>query len=417
MRERDDGERGSSVPSVSHPRKRVWLRMQRDLLEGTPGFRRAAAAAMAALALVWTGACVGRSAPSAAAGSSRTGAPEPKGAGEAPANLARPDPANPLRDLRESHLRRVRQLTFGGENAEAYFDASGRRLIFQSTREGGACDQIYTMATDGRGVQRVSTGRGRCTCSYWFPDGKRILYSSTHLSSEACPPAPDRSKGYVWALYDAYEIVSADPDGGHLVRLTDHPGYDAEATLAEDGSRIVFTSLRDGDVDLYTMAPDGTDTRRVTREAGYDGGAFFSPDGKRFVYRASRPRSDRELEDWTELLSARVVRPTALEIYVAGIDGSGAKAITSLGAASFAPCWLRDGRRILFASNTADPKGRDFDLYLVGDDGSGLERVTFSESFDGFPIFSRDGGSLVFASNRNGDRPGETNIFIADWVP
>lgn len=346
----------------------------------------------------------------------------PRGEGNDPARtstngIAQPDPAEPLRDLRETHLGRIRQLTVGGENAEAYFDASGRRLIFQSTRDGRSCDQIYTMTSAGKDVRLVSTGRGRCTCAYWFPDGKRIVYSSTHLSSDACPPRPDYSKGYVWALHEAYEIFIANADGSDPVRLTDHPGYDAEATVSEDGSRIVFTSLREGDVDLYTMSADGKDVRRVTREPGYDGGAFFSPDGKRLVYRASRPRSTKLLEDWNALLKERLVRPTTLEIQVSNADGTGARAVTALGAASFAPCWLRDGRRILFASNHADTGGRNFDLYLVNDDGTGLERVTWCDRFDGFPIVSRDGKSIAFASNRGAAGPGETNIFIADWVP
>ena len=245
----------------------------------------------------------------------------------------------------------------------------------------------------------------------------RLHRYTTHLASPDCPPKPDFSRGYVWALYDAYDIVSVKPDGSDLKRLTNSPGYDAEATLAEDGSRIVFTSMRDGDVDLYTMAPDGSDLRRITREPGYDGGAFFSPDGRRLVYRASRPSTPKALADWMELLKDRLVRPTALEIQVASADGSGARAITSLGAASFAPCWLRDGRHILFASNQADPAGRNFDLYLVNDDGTGLERVTWCDRFDGFPIFSRDGKSVVFASNRGAGKQGETNIFIADWIP
>jgi TolB protein len=331
---------------------------------------------------------------------------------EEPSRAPLPIPADP----RETHFVNVRQLTFGGENAEAYFDATGRRLIFQSTRDGHGCDAIYTMTAEGKDVRMVSSGKGRCTCSYYFPSGKRILYASTHGAAPDCPPRPDFSHGYVWALYDSYEIYTARPDGTDVRRITDHPGYDAEATISEDGSKILFTSLRDGDVDLYTMKPDGSKVTRITREPGYDGGGFFSPDGKRIVYRASRPRTETELAEWSALLKDRLVRPTTLEIQIANADGSGARALTSLGAASFAPCWFRDGKRILFASNKADPKGRDFDLYMIRDDGSGLERVTYNDTFDGFPLFSRDGKHLVFASNRHAVRPGETNIFMADWV-
>jgi Tol biopolymer transport system component len=284
------------------------------------------------------------SAGSAASAAAATPAPI-----EAPPQAPLPIPADP----REKHLTNVRQLTFGGENAEAYFDATGKRLIFQATREGRSCDAIYSMTSEGRDVRMVSSGKGRCTCSYWFPDGKRVLYASTHGASPDCPPRPDFSRGYVWALYDAYEIYTAKPDGTDVRRITDHPGYDAEATIAEDGSKILFTSLRDGDVDLYTMQPDGSRVTRITREPGYDGGGFFSPDGKRIVYRASRPKTDAELTEWSALLRERLVRPTTLEIQIAGADGSGARALTSLGAASFAPCWFRDGKRILFASNKA----------------------------------------------------------------
>ena len=340
---------------------------------------------------------------------------EADGPPRTPPGATAPEPAS-AREA-ERHLANIRQLTFGGENAEAYFDATGKRLILQSTREGRACDQIYTMTADGKDPRLVSTGKGRCTCAYWFPDGKKILYASTHITSPNCPPRPDMSRGYVWALYDDYEIFSADPDGGNPKRLTYQSGYDAEGTIAEDGSKILFTSFRDGDVDLYTMAPDGSGVRRITREPGYDGGGFFSPDGSRIVYRASRPRTAKDLEDWNALLAERLVRPTTLEIFVASADGSRARSITSLGAASFAPCWFRDGRRILFASNVADPKRRNFDLYMIRDDGTGLERVTWNETFDGFPLFSRDGKKLVFASNRGAAKAGDTNIFIADWVP
>ena len=359
-------------------------------------------------------------APAPGAGGASAPASRPSSAAPTPmrtTGIARPDPANPLHDLREKHLANIRQLTFGGENAEAYFDYQGRNLIFQTTRDGRDCDQIYTMTTEGKNVRMVSTGRGRCTCSYFFPDGKRILYASTHMAADACPPKPDRSRGYVWALYDSYDIFTADPDGGNVKRIIDHPGYDAEATISEDGSRIVFTSMRDGDVDLYTMAPDGTALRRVTHEPGYDGGAFFSPDGKRLVYRASRPRTPGEMEDWQALLKDRLVRPTTLEIQVANADGSAARAVTKLGAASFGPYWFRDGRRIIFASNHGDAGGMNFDLYAISDDGTGLERITWNDTFDGFPMFTRDGKKLVFASNRCNAKPGETNVFIADWVP
>jgi Tol biopolymer transport system component len=326
---------------------------------------------------------------------------------QGPAALARPE---------EKRLRNVRQLTFGGENAEAYFAADGKRLIFQSTRDGYPGDQIYTMALDGSDLRKVSTGKGRCTCSYFFPDGRRILYASTHLAGDAPPPAPDRSRGYVWALYPGYEIFSARPDGTDLKRLTENPGYDAEATISPRGDRILFTSLREGDLDLYVMDRNGKKLRRLTRALGYDGGAFFSPDGKSIVFRAHRPRTEAEIRDYRALLAENVIRPTNLEIYVIDADGQNERQVTKNGAANFCPFFTPDGKRIIFASNLDDPRGRNFDLYLVNRDGTGLERVTTEPTFDGFPMFSPDGKKLVWASNRNARQPGETNIFIADWV-
>lgn len=315
----------------------------------------------------------------------------------------------------ERHLRDIRQLTFGGNNAEAYFSPSGKQLIFQRQAPGAGCDQEYVMNVDGTGQRRISNGLGRTTCGYFYDGGRRVLYSSTFESSRQCPPPPDRSRGYVWPL-DPFEIYTARPDGSDLRRLTRNDAYDAEATVSPDGGRIVFTSTRDGDIELYTMNVDGSDVRRVTHRMGYDGGAFFSPDGRRLVWRAMYPETPKDTADYLELLGRRLVRPTRLELWVANADGSGARQVTHLGAASFAPYFHPDGRRIVFASNYPDARGRNFDLFLVNVDGTGLERVSSSPEFDGFPMFSPDGRQLVFASNRHGRTPGETNLFIADWV-
>lgn len=316
----------------------------------------------------------------------------------------------------EPRLRNLRQLTFGGENAEAYFSADGEQLIFQATRPGlSACDQIFTMDTDGRNMRRVSTGEGRTTCAYFFPTGGRIVYSSTHHLDPACPPPPDMSRGYVWGLYP-FDVFTANADGSDLVQLTDEPGYDAEATISPDGTRIVFTSVRDGDLEIYVMDADGANVRRLTHEPGYDGGAFFSADGTKIVYRARHPESDEELADYRALLGAALIRPGVLDIYVMDADGSNKKRITEYSAASFAPFMHPNGRQIIFSSNMHEPTGRNFDLYLINIDGSGLERVTRHDDFDGFPMFSPDGRQLVFASNRGAAQQGDTNVFLADWV-
>jgi TolB protein len=315
----------------------------------------------------------------------------------------------------EKHLRNIKQLTFGGENAEAYFSGDGKKLIFQSTRDGRECDQIYTMNIDGSDVKMVSTGDGRTTCSYYLPGDKRILYSSTHLGAKPCPPRPDFSQGYVWAVYDTFDIFIANPDGSNVKQLTNTPGYDAETTINRQG-KLVFTSKRDGDLDIYTMDANGKNVKRLTNELGYDGGPFWSYDGKQIVYRAYHPQTEKEKADYTSLLKQNLIRPTVLDIWVMNADGSNKRQVTKLNKASFAPYFFPDGKRIIFSSNNADPKGRDFDLYMINVDGTGMERITFNNTFDGFPMFSPDGKKLVFASNRNAAKQGDTNIFIADWV-
>jgi Tol biopolymer transport system component len=301
----------------------------------------------------------------------------------------------------ERHLRNVRQLTFGGENAEAYFSGDGRQLIFQSKRDG----------------RMVSTGEGRTTCSYIFPKNpQRILYASTHLGARECPPNPDFSKGYVWAIYPSYDIFTANADGSNVKRLTDTEGYDAEATISPDGKKIVFTTMRSGDLDIYTMDTDGRNVRRLTTELGYDGGAFYSADSKQIVYRSYHPQTPEQVARYKQKLAENLIEPNTFEVWVMNADGSNKRQVTKLGAASFAPYFFPDAKRIIFASNVNDPKRRNFDLYTIKVDGTGLERITYEETFDGFPMFTPDGRKLVFASNRNAKTRGDTNIFIADWV-
>ncbi len=315
----------------------------------------------------------------------------------------------------EKHLSNMRQLTFGGKNAEAYFSFDGTKLIFQATRDGFQCDQIFIMNIDGTNIRLVSTGRGQTTCAYFFPDGKRILYSSTHHIQADCPPAAPRGKRFVWPLHP-YEIFTAEADGKEVKQLTFTGGYNAEATVSKDG-KIVFTSLREDDLDIYVMDPDGSGVKRLTHQKGYDGGPFFSADGKMIVYRAYHPKNAKELEEYEENLAKKQIVGGGLELFVMKSDGSAQRRITDNGASNFCPFFYPNGRQIIFSSNLHQSEGREFNLYLINVDGTGSERITFHPGFDAFPMFSPDGKKLVFVSNRNAKHPGEFNIFLADWIP
>jgi len=322
----------------------------------------------------------------------------------------------------QRHLKHVRQLTFGGQNAEAYFSVDDKQLIFQHQGEGVPCDQIFSIVVDppdGKPPvpKLLSTGKGRTTCGYFFPSGGRILFSSTHAANPDCPPKPDYSHGYVWPIYSTYQIYTAKSDGSDVKQLSHAPGYNAEATITRDGKHIVFTSTRNGDLDIFAMDADGSNVKQLTNELGYDGGPFWSYDGKKIVYRAEHPKTPEEIKDYKDLYAQGLIRPGNLEIWVMNADGGNKHQVTHNGAANFAPYWFPDGKRVIFASNQADPKnGRDFDLYTINEDGTGQERVTYHPDFDSFPMFTSDGKRLVWASNRNGKAPHETNIFIADWV-
>jgi len=315
----------------------------------------------------------------------------------------------------EKHLGNIRQLTFGGKNAEAYFSFNGMKLIFQATRNGFQCDQIFMMNVDGSDIRMVSTGKGQTTCSYFFPDGESILYSSTHHISSHCPPPPPRGKRFMWPLHP-YEIFTAKVDGTDLRRLTFTGDYNAEATVSKDG-KIVFTSLREGDLDIYVMEKDGGGVRRLTHQKGYDGGPFFSTDGKMIVYRAYHPKDIKELEEYEKYLAKRQVVGGRLELFVMKSDGSDQKQVTDNGASNFCPFFHPNGKQIIFSSNLHQPEGREFNLYLVNLDGTGIERLTFHTGFDAFPMFSPDGKRLVFISNRNAKLPREFNVFLTDWMP
>jgi Tol biopolymer transport system component len=326
----------------------------------------------------------------------------------------------------ETHLKNIRQLTFGGDNAEAYWSPNGQWLTFQSNNAkwGLKCDQIFAMKVkkaagkpDYR-PQAVSNGKGRTTCSYFMPDGKHILFASTAAGADTCPAVPNLRQGgkYLWPVYGTYDIYVADLKGNITKRLTNTPGYDAEAVLSPKGDKILFTSTRSGDLELWTMNLDGSDQRQVTTGLGYDGGAFFTPDSKKLVFRASRPKTDEEVKTYQELLAQGLVQPTALEIFTCNVDGSDLRQITHLGKANWAPFMHPSGKKILFASNHHSASGRQFNVFSVNTDGTGLAQITFDEGFDSFPMFSPDGRRIAFSSNRNNGGTRDTNVFVAEWV-
>jgi TolB protein len=344
-----------------------------------------------------------------------------------------PAPVTPVASA-ERHLANIKQLTFGRQNAEAYFSFSGDKLIFQSTnnwmkdtyaaamKSGDqplGCYQMYVMDLGSDTIRMVSTGVGTTTCGYFFPGDRRVMYSSTHLRGPNCPPKPKRDGAYRWAL-DDYDLFSVRIDGQDPQRLTNTPGYDAEATVSPNGKTIVWTSMRDGDLDIYAMDLDGTHPRRLTQEVGYDGGPFFSHDSKRIVYRAQHPTNSEEVEQYKALLSQNLVEPGQLELFIMNADGSNKQQVTHNGASNFSPYFHPDGHRLIFSSNveTRNESGRPkFHLYLVNEDGAALERLTFDGQFNSFPMFSPDGKRLVWVSDRGAKERGEFNVFLADWVP
>jgi len=315
----------------------------------------------------------------------------------------------------ERHLTDIKQLTFGGENAEAYWSPDSKKLIYQATVKGAQCDQEYILDLATGKSERISSGKGRTTCGYFrYPQGDRIIYATTEGGDDACPPPPDRSQGYVWAIYPTYDIVEANPDGSNVHKLTTTPGYDAEATWCHKGGKFVFTSMRDGDLDLYERTEDGK-VKRLTNTPGYDGGAFYNADCTEIAWRAGRP-TGTALDDYRALLAKGLVRPTAMELFVMNADGTNQRQITNNGKANFCPYFTPDGKKIIYSSNAGDPKGREFDVYLISKEGGEPERITTAAGFDGFPMFSPDGKWLVWASNRADQASHETNLFLAKWV-
>jgi len=326
----------------------------------------------------------------------------------------------------EKHFKNIHQLTFGGDNAEAYWSFDSKRITFQRTnpKEGIICDQIFmgqvpTLLTDSFKYKLISGGKGRTTCSYFLPDGKHIIYASTFKGSDECPPPVDRAKygnKYIWPLYNSYDIFMADTNGKVIKQLTTAKGYDAEATLSYDGKKMIYCSDKEGDLDLYVMDLATGKEKRVTNTLGYDGGAWFSPDGTKIVWRASRPKTETEIAEYKSLLNEGLVAPTNMEVFIANADGSNAKQITHYGQANWAPNFTPDGKHIIFCSNHEYKRGFPFNMYLIDLEGNGLEKVSRDRGFDAFPMFSPDGKKIIFASNRNNGGTRDTNLFVADWV-
>ena len=325
----------------------------------------------------------------------------------------------------ETHFKNIQQLTFGGDNAEAYWSYDGKSLVFQRTniKDGTPCDQIFVGKVPEKGkpfeFKMVSTGKGRTTCAFFTKDNKHIIYASTHLGSEACPPVPDRAKygnKYIWPLYSSFDIFMADLDGKIVKQLTNSSSYDAEATLSPDGKKMIYTSTKDGDIELYIMDLKSGEEKRITNAVGYDGGAWFSPDGTKLIWRASRPKTEAELKEYKDLLAENLVAPTNMEVWVANADGGNARQITSYGQANWAPAFMPDSKRIIFASNHEYKRGFPFNLYTINEDGSNLQKISRDKGFDAFPMFSPNGKKIVFCSNRNNGGTRDTNVFVADWV-
>jgi TolB protein len=317
----------------------------------------------------------------------------------------------------ETHLQNVRQLTFGGENAEAYWSFDNTMLTFQHTDKprGLMCDQIFTINPADTSKQLISTGKGRTTCSFFMPGDSQIIYASTHLSADSCPAEPVHVHGkYLWPIYSSYEIFIADRKGNIIRQLTKNNFYDAEAVLSPKGDKILFTSDRSGDLELYTMNLDGSNVKQITNELGYDGGANFSPDGSQIIWRASHFDADSERVEYKDNLKKHLVSPMKMELFIANADGSNRKQLTALGGANWAPGFDPSGKKVIFSSNHVT-KAIPFNLYMINTDGTKLEQITHDKVFDAFPMFSYDGKKLVWCSNRHNGGTRETNIFVADW--
>ena len=263
------------------------------------------------------------------------------------------------------HFDNLKQLTSGSSNGESYWSPDSKQIIFQSTRGTQQCDQEYVMNADGSNQHMVSTGKGATTCGYFLSDNQHILYASTHEGNPSCPMPPDHSKGYVWAVHPTFDIYMATLDGKIVKKLTDTPGYDAEATVNFKTKKIIYTSMASGDLELWTMNEDGSGKKRITNTEGYDGGAVFSHDGSKMVWRAYHPDTPEKVAKYKELLKDNLTAPMKMELFVANSDGSNSKQITNYGCASFAPTFTPDGKKLIFSSSYQSKSNYEFNLFTV----------------------------------------------------
>lgn len=324
------------------------------------------------------------------------------------ANAADPGPNEiNAKDAESRYLANVTQLTDAsmglGKAGEAYFSPDGKNIIFQATPAGQPDYQIYTMNLSTHTPKMVSTGKGACTCAFFHPKARKIMFASSHLDPNlGQPKSVEETKGYKWDFNEHMDIFEADLDGGNLHRLTDAPGYDAEGSYSPSGKQIVFTSMRDGDQEIYVMDADGRNQRRLTYGKGYDGGPFFSPDGKTILYRGDR-RGDDKMN---------------LQLRLVNVDGSNDRAITDNELFNWCPFWHPSGKSLIFtqADHGLRERGErpNYDLWMVTPDGAKLTRITFDPASDVLPVFSPDGKRVMWTSKRGG--LAEAQVFVADFT-
>ena len=317
----------------------------------------------------------------------------------------------------QAYLKNITQLTSEFVRAgEGYFSPDAKSIIFQAEdkESGNPFYQIYTMDLANKKSVRVSPGIGKTTCSYFSPDGKKILFASSHLDPKSKEyygeeyklrdeeKKAGKRRTYKWDFDPAMEIFETNPDGSGMKRLTDSPGYDAEASYSPDGKSIVFCSNRSGaeNLELYIMDSDGKNVRKLTNAPGcYNGGPFFSPDGKRIIFRTDRKKKD------------------TLQIHVIDVDGKNDRTLAeNLAWVQWCPFWYTDSKHILFAAADHSTMMRpNYDLYWMNVDSGKQQRITFAPGADILPVFTKDGKKMMWTSTRDGRSPAQ--LYIADFTP